>query len=189
MKDFISEPIVLGKGISPNDYDEEGKYYYISMADIKNWYFNQEECKTVGDEFYRSNFNKSFAMNDIIMARSGEGTIGKVAIIQDEEIEGLFADFTMRIRLRNYNPLLAYYYFRSDFFQYYIYTHKKGLGNNTNIFPSQVWEFPIPDFSEKKQKSIVEKIKSELDKQKEIEREIDEKQKEISRIIEAAIKG
>lgn len=128
-------------------------------------------------------------MNDIIMARSGEGTIGKVAIIQDEEIEGLFADFTMRIRLRNYNPLLAYYYFRSDFFQYYIYTHKKGLGNNTNIFPSQVWEFPIPDFSEKKQKSIVEKIKSELDKQKEIEREIDEKQKEISRIIEAAIKG
>lgn len=189
IKDFISEPIVLGKGISPNDYDEEGKYYYISMADIKNWYFNQEECKTVGDEFYRSNFNKSFAMNDIIMARSGEGTIGKVAIIQDEEIEGLFADFTMRIRLRNYNPLLAYYYFRSDFFQYYIYTHKKGLGNNTNIFPSQVWEFPIPDFSEKKQKSIVEKIKSELDKQKEIEREIDEKQKEISRIIEAAIKG
>ncbi len=31
------------------------------------------------------------------------------------------------IKLENYNHLLAYYYFRSDFFQHLITTHKKGL--------------------------------------------------------------
>jgi restriction endonuclease S subunit len=81
------------------------------------------------------------------MARSGEGTIGKVAIIDKEENEAVYADFTMRIRLKGYNSTFAYYYFRTDFFQYLIYTNKKGLGNNTNIFPSQLRELPIPEIS------------------------------------------
>jgi len=37
IKHFLAEPIVLGAGISPSEYDEDGKYYYISMASIKNW--------------------------------------------------------------------------------------------------------------------------------------------------------
>ncbi len=44
------------------------------------------------------------------------GTIGKVALIDDEDLQGIFADFTMRIRLASYRPLFAYYYFRTDYF-------------------------------------------------------------------------
>ncbi|MFA6761174.1 MAG: hypothetical protein WCR69_09045 [Sulfuricurvum sp.] len=183
IKDFISEPIVLGKGISPLLYDDDGEYYYIAMSNIKNYIFEVEDCKKVGVDFYKQNINKSIKINDILLARSGEGTIGKVAIIEDEEVEGIFADFTMRIRLEKYNPTFAYYYFRSDFFQYLVYTHKKGLGNNTNIFPSQIQEFPILDFALEKQKQIVEKIKSKIDSQKLIDEQIEQKQKEISDLI------
>lgn len=123
------------------------------------------------------------------MARSGEGTIGKVALIEDEEINGIFADFTQRIRLTGFDPLCAYYYFRSEFFQYLVYTHKKGLGNNTNIFPSQIKEFPMPDWDETKQAEIVEAIKTQLDEQRVIDRQIEEKQKAINKIIEDAIKS
>jgi restriction endonuclease S subunit len=77
---------------------------------------------------------------------------------------------------------------RSDFFQYLVYTHKKGLGNNTNIFPSQIKEFPIPDWTENKQAEIVGKIKTQLDAQKEIDRQIEEKKQAINKIIEDAIK-
>lgn len=189
IKDFIGEPIVLGKGISPSLYDDDGDYYYIAMSNIKNYTFETEDCKKVGIEFYKQNINKSIKVNDILLARSGEGTIGKVAIIEDDEVEGIFADFTMRIRLENYNSTFAYYYFRSDFFQYLVYTHKKGLGNNTNIFPSQIQEFPILDFALEKQQQIVEKIKFQIDAQKLIDQQIEQKQNEISNLIYHCVQG
>ena len=188
IKDFISEPIVLGKSISPKLYDEDGEYYYIAMSNIKNYKFDRQDCKKVGIKYFTDNKNKSIQLNDILLARSGEGTIGKVAIIDDNEVEGIFADFTMRIRLKNYNQLFAYYYFRSDFFQYLVYTHKKGLGNNTNIFPSQLQEFPILNFTLEKQQKIVDNIKIKIDIQKDIENQIKQKQDSISLIIKECIK-
>jgi type I restriction enzyme, S subunit len=187
IKDFISEPIVLGKSVSPKDYDDEGDYYYIAMSNIKTWAFEPEGCNTVSNAYSKSNMNKSVKKDDIILARSGEGTIGKVALIEDEDISAIHADFTQRIRLTNYNARLVYYYMRSDLFQYLVYTHKKGLGNNTNIFPSQVQEFPIPDWNKTKQTEIVTKIKTQIDAQKEIDKNIASKQAEISAIIEKAI--
>lgn len=187
IKDFLAEPIVLGTSVSPSDYDENGEYYYIAMSNIKTWAFDDEDCKKVSDNYSQNNQNKMVQKNDILLARSGEGTIGKVALIEVDEINAIFADFTQRIRLTGFDPLCAYYYFRSDFFQYLIYTHKKGLGNNTNIFPSQVQEFPMPDWDEQKQAQIVQKIKSQLDKQKEIDKQIEEKQTQIERLIEEAI--
>jgi len=188
IKNFISEPIVLGKGISPKDYDDDnGEYYYISMATIKNWYFETESARLVSVEYSKNNQNKIVQKNDILIARSGEGTIGKVALI-NEDIKGIFADFTMRIRLKNYNNLFAYYYFRTEYFQYLIEINKKGLGNNTNIFPSQIQEFLIPDISLTEQERIVNEIKTELDKQKAIEKEIEKKRNKIDKIIEEVIK-
>lgn len=189
IKNFISQPIVLGKGVSPSDYDEDGDYYYIAMSNIKTWAFDPEDCKKVNNEYSAQNLNKTVQKDDIILARSGEGTIGKVAIIEDEDIQGIFADFTQRIRLQNYNPHLAYYYFRSDLFQYLVYTHKKGLGNNTNIFPSQIQEFPIPDWRIEKQNEITEKIKTQINAQKLIDKQIELKQNAISDLIENAIKN
>ncbi|WP_461248506.1 restriction endonuclease subunit S domain-containing protein, partial [Treponema sp. R6D11] len=124
----------------------------------------------------------------IILARSGEGTIGKVAIIDDASIEGIFADFTMRIRLKNCNPKFAYYYFRTDYFQYLIEINKKGLGNNTNIFPTQLQEFPMLDISIKEQDKIVENIETEIEKQNYIKKQIETERKKIDDIILNSIK-
>lgn len=187
IKDYLAEEITLGKSISPSDYDESGEQYYVSMADIKNWRFEVEEAKTVVPSYFNANPNKQIALNDIIMARSGEGTIGKVALIENEENQAVYADFTMRIRLKNYNPAFAYYYFRTDFFQYLIYTHKKGLGNNTNIFPSQLRELPIPEISLIEQEKVVHTIRTETDKQRQFDKKINEKKDEINKILRDAI--
>lgn len=103
IKNFISESIVLGKSVSPKDYDENGDYFYISMANIKNWQFESEDSKLVSKEYSDQNKNKTVSKNDILIARSGEGTIGKVALIDDKDLQGIFADFTMRIRFHNEN--------------------------------------------------------------------------------------
>jgi restriction endonuclease S subunit len=188
IKDFIATPIVLGTSVSPSNYDEKGDYFYISMANIKNWQFESEDSKLVSREYSDQNKNKTVAKDDILIARSGEGTIGKVALIEDEYLQGIFADFTMRIRLQKYNPLFAYYYFRTEYFQYLVEINKKGLGNNTNIFPSQIEEFPIIDISLKDQQKIVDEIKAQLDKQEEIKQKIEAERRKIDEIIEKAIK-
>jgi len=186
IKHFIAGPIVLGKGVSPSNYDDNGDYFYISMANIKNWKFESEDARLVLKEYSDKNQNKTVCKNDILIARSGEGTIGKVALIDDEDLQGIFADFTMRIRLQNYNPLFAYYYFRTNYFQYLIEINKKGLGNNTNIFPSQIQEFPMIDIPLKSQQKIVDEIKGELDKQEEMKQKIETERNKIDEIIEKA---
>lgn len=183
IKHFISEPIVLGTSVSPSNYDENGDYFYISMANIKNWKFENEDSKLVSIKYSNQNQNKTVAKDDILIARSGEGTIGKVALIDDEDLKGVFADFTMRIRLSNYNPFFAYYYFRTDYFQYLIEVNKKGLGNNTNIFPSQIQDLPMIDTDLQRQQRIVDEIKTELNKQDEIKQKIVIERNKIAEII------
>ncbi|MBX8935419.1 hypothetical protein HCH29_00730 [Enterococcus gilvus] len=190
IKDFLSEPIVLGKSISPKDYDENGSRYYVSMATIKNWKFetDSENAKKVSDKYFDSNKNgRSIKRKDIILARSGKGTIGKVALIDNNKDEGIFADFTMRIRLKNYSEVFAYYFFQTDYFQHLLEINWKGLGNNLNIFPNQVQELPLLDISIEQQLRIVDKIKQKHDEQHEIRKKIYQEREEIERIINECV--
>lgn len=187
IKHFLAEPIILGASISPNDYSDDGDYQYISMATIKNWMFDSESANYVSKEYSDSKVAKTVRKNDIILARSGEGTIGKVALIDDDNVNGVFADFTMRIRLKDYNPEFAYYYFRTSYFQYLIEVFKKGLGNNTNIFPVVIQEFPLIDISLDEQQRIVDEIHAEIAKQEEIKSKIEKLRNQIDSTIEEAI--
>lgn len=187
IKHFLSEPIILGASISPGNYDNNGDYAYISMATIKTWRFDEESANTISNTYAESKSAKTVRKNDIILARSGEGTIGKVALIEDEDLKGIFADFTMRIRLKDYDPEFAYYYFRTTYFQYLIEIYKKGLGNNTNIFPIVVREFPLIDISVSEQNRIVEEIHVEISKQEKLKGDISKLQKQIDQIVEEGI--
>ena len=184
IKHYLAEPIVLGASVSPSDYSDDGEFYYISMATIKNWKFDSESASTVSKEYSDSKQAKTVRKNDIILARSGEGTIGKVALIDDDELQGVFADFTMRIRLKDYNPEFAYYYFRTTYFQYLIEIYKKGLGNNTNIFPIVVRDFPMLDISLAEQQRIVDEIHAEIAKQDEIKKQIESLRGQIDALIQ-----
>ena len=157
------------------------------MATIKNWKFNSESASTVSREYSDSKKSKTVRKNDIILARSGEGTIGKVALIDDDELQGVFADFTMRIRLKDQNTEFAYYYFRTTYFQYLIEIYKKGLGNNTNIYSIVVREFPMLDVSLAEQERIVDKIHAEIAKQDEIKKQIESLRGQIDILIQDVI--
>ena len=157
------------------------------MATIKNWKFNSESASTVSREYSDSKKSKTVQKNDIILARSGEGTIGKVALIDDDELQGVFADFTMRIRLKDQNTEFAYYYFRTTYFQYLIEIYKKGLGNNTNIYSIVVREFPMLDVSLAEQERIVDKIHAEIAKQDEIKKQIESLRGQIDILIQDVI--
>ena len=182
IKHCLAEPIALGASISPADFDDSGSAYYVSVATIKTLEVELDDTQLVSDAYYSAHRNKSLKPNDIIVARSGVA-IGKVAIVT-EEFDGVFADFTMRVRLdeKKCNPVFAYYYFRTAYFQYLIEVYKKGL-QNQNIFPIVIQEFPVPDISLMDQQRIVDEIQSEIQKQNQIKTEIAELRKQIDDII------
>lgn len=186
IKHFLSEPIVLGASISPSDFSESGSAYYISMASIKSLEIELDEGQLVSSSYYDNNTDKSLRQGDIIMARSGVA-IGKVAMVK-ELFDGIFSDFTMRIRIdeSKCNPEFVYYYFRSSFFQYLIEVYKKGL-QNQNIFPIVMREFPMPDISLKEQHRIVDEIHTEITKQNDIMTKIANLRREIDKIIQETI--
>lgn len=159
VSDYLSEPIVLGSGVSPEEYDVSSDKVYFSMATIKSWSFSQDTANTVSEEYFAANKAKAVRVGDILMARSGEGTIGKVALVPDN-VEGICADFTMRIRVDPdlCLPEFARFYFMSKYFQHAVYGEKKGLGNNTNIFPVQLREMPFIDIPVTKQQTVVAEI-------------------------------
>jgi type I restriction enzyme S subunit len=161
--DFLSEDIVLGASVSPNDYEATSEYIYFSMATIRTWSYSEESANQVSDLYFKANSAKSVKENDILMARSGEGTIGKVALIPNG-VEGICSDFTMRIRVDAARclPEFARFYFMSKYFQHVMYGEKKGLGNNTNIFPIQLRDLPFLDVPLKDQITIVEEIRALL---------------------------
>jgi type I restriction enzyme, S subunit len=182
IKHFISEPIVLGASISPSDFDESGEAYYVSMATIKTLEVVLDETQLVSSSYFEAKKAKSLQRNDIVVARSGVA-IGKTAIVRDD-FDGIFADFTMRIRFdeAKYNPQFAYYYLRSKYFQYLIEVYKKGL-QNQNIFPIVMQEFPIPDISLPEQQRIVDEIQAEIENQEQLKAEIASLRNQIDEVI------
>ena len=199
IKKALSNISMTGKGISPKDFEEDTECYYITMADISTWEIDYQNLKTVSAEYEDKNslkkpkgekesYSTKVKKGDILMMRSGEGGIGKVALVT-QDINAIFSDFIIRFRFdeNRYIPIFCYYYMRSRYFQYLVEIHKKGLGNNTNIFPNITNEFPIPNITKNEQKKIISEIQDHIMQQKIIYRKIESIQKEILDIIEKSV--
>lgn len=162
LKDFCSEPIILGASVSPSDFDANGDHYYVSMATIKNYSIELDDAQLLSKEYISDPKvqKKNLQQFDIILNRSGEA-IGKLAF-NENNVNAIFADFTMRIRLKNINSKYVYYFLRSFYFQYLIEIHKKGT-QNWNIFPIQIQDFPIIVPTTDIQSKIVKLIDSRIE--------------------------
>jgi len=153
---------------------------------IKNNRLNEKLMKSIKFSFFDKLKHISLKYNDLVLAASGEGTIGKSAIY-NSDIDAVTSQFIMKIELKN-KELVNYfhYYMQSTFFQFTVEKFKKGMGNMTNIFVSQVKDFPVL-FNKNLVSKIVDNIKKQIDEQKEIDRKIEQKQNEIKDLIQKAM--
>lgn len=157
---FLSEPAVLGHSVTPeSDYSDESDFTYVTMAALRDWRLDVTPCPKVTETYALDHQSRSLRVGDVLMARSGEGTIGKVAIVE-EPLEGRFADFVIRLRTdeSRLRPRFLRYALTSSYYQKLIYGEKKGLGNNTNVFPSQLHRLPWIDVDVGLQDRIIEEL-------------------------------
>lgn len=59
IKNFLAEPILLGASIKPDDFDEFGDAYYVSMASIKNQIVEYDDSQLVSTCYGAKNAEKT----------------------------------------------------------------------------------------------------------------------------------
>ncbi len=191
VKALVAVPIRLGATASKGDFVEDGAAYYVHPGATKRQnVIVREDCYQVNEEFYESARRRfNLRMDDIVLNRAGEGTIGKSGLWASEE-PALFSDFTMRLRLTEHvNPRFVWYFFRSVMFQAQIEREKRGMGNMTNIFPPEVERMLIVDCDRAQQDSIARAIDEELARLDALRAGIEAKRQEIDRLIDDAVRG
>ena len=174
--------IRLGQTIVSQELKEEPTgYYYVTPKSISTSKIIREDCAHISKEFYEKN-KENYQCNkgDIILRRSGE-SIGKVAICEIED-HLIVSDFSMRLRIKDYNKKFVYYYLRSSFFQFLIKSNCKTLDLH-NIYPSIVEKLLIPKISNHEQEKICLSIDKEINFNDEIHKKIDGLIKNVEEIL------
>lgn len=192
LKNFIAVPIRLGATLTQGDLDENGETYCVHPSAIRREEgIDPQNCLRVGLDFYNAG-QRRFGLRDgdIVMARSGEGTIGKAALFEAQAEEAfLFSDFTMRLRLGDsLSSRFAAYYFRSVMFQQQVNREKRGMGNMTNIFPPQVGAMLVPIASREGQDELARTITTALSTLQDDRDAIEAGRAEINALVEAALR-
>lgn len=185
IKDILKEK--AHRGASPQ-YDTDGEVPVIKTAHLKNGYIEISEDEFVNEDFYKKSIRSQVYENDVLIASTGKVSLGKVDIVLSDQnlvVDGHVTILSVKQDL--YNPLFLTYFLRSILGTFQIERDFTGATNQIELYSSEIENFDIPSFSLAKQTEIVEKIKSQLDAQKVIDSQIEEKHQTINKLIEEAI--
>jgi type I restriction enzyme S subunit len=186
VKDILLEK--THRGASPQ-YDAEGDIPVIKTAHLKNDFIEISEDEFVNEDFYKKIIRSQVFENEVLIASTGKVSLGKVDIVASDQNFVVDGHITiLRVNQSLYNPLFLTYFLRSILGAFQIERDFTGATNQIELYTSEIESFDIPNFKLEVQAKIVEKIKTQLNAQKEIDKQIEEKQKEINRIIEESIK-
>ena len=179
----------IQRGVSPK-YNSDGEISVIKTAQLKNNTINLSECEFVTNEFLNIKERAKIIKDDILIASTGKVSLGKIDISTFDD--SFLADghiTIIRVDKELYNPLFLTYFLRSILGTYQIERDYTGSTNQIDLYSNEIGNFKIPDFTLEHQQQMVDKIKTKIDSQEDIDERIKNKQNEISLIIEDAIEG
>jgi len=185
VNDVITEPI--HRGASPK-YNQDGEIPVVKTGHLKNGYIEISQEEFVEQDFYNSSIKSQIKENDILIASTGKVSLGKIDLAEIDQ--NLVADShisIIRIDEKKYNCLFFTYFFRSILGYFQIERDFTGATNQIELYAGEISNFQIPNISLKDQQKIVDEIKTELDKQKEMKQKIEAERNKIDEIIEKAV--
>lgn len=188
IKDVISEPV--HRWASPN-YDENWDVPVIKTWHLKNWYIEISTDEFVSQEFYDKNIRSQVKFWDILIASTWKGSLWKVDIVENDEIDFVCDSHVSIIRVdeEKYNSLFLTYFLRSILGIFQVERDYTWATNQIELYASEIENFKIPDISKDEQQKIVDEIKLELDKQEQIKKDIEKERSKIDELIEGSIKN
>ncbi len=150
----------IKRGVGPK-YSDKGANKILNQKCVRWHVVDLQFAKTIQNEWFESvKSNYKLRINDVLINSTGDGTIGRSAIIE-EELEGcIFDSHILRISANNnVDNKLVCYFINSDYGQFQVEKSKGatstkqtelGVNNLSNFI------YPLPPLSE--QQAIVSKL-------------------------------
>lgn len=188
VKDIISEPV--HRGASPK-YNRDGDIPVIKTGHLKNGFIEISQGEFVDNTFYKKYERSQANYGDILIASTGKISLGKIDLLLEDE-QNLVVDghvSIVRIDSKKYSNQFFTYFFRCVLGFFQIERDYTGATNQIELYSDDITNFKIPNISLSEQQRIVDEIKTELDKQDNIKKQIEKERNKIDVIIENSIKG
>lgn len=187
--DFIdSEKTSLGRQMSPDFIEEDSDVFYINTNSIQLAGFIDSVMTPISLDFYNKNQKLKVDKGDILLIASGEGSIGRSCIF-DSDADCITSQFIMKLHPKEgTDTIYLNYFMHSLYFQFCVEKYKKGKGNMTNIFASQLLDFPLYYPQMETRKNIVREISDAISKRNKRLTEIDSLRNEINSLFGEVLK-
>lgn len=183
-----SSKTTLGRQMSPDYILEDSDVFYVNTNSIKLSGFDDSVLTPISHDFFDKNQKLRVEKNDILLIASGEGSIGRSCIF-DSETDCVTSQFVMKLHPKSDTDIVYLNFFMHSFyFQFCVEKYKKGKGNMTNIFVSQLLDFPLYYPSKEIREQISLEISSSISNQDKIKQNIAKVRSKIDVIIDSLIK-
>lgn len=179
IKDIVTIPVKRGQ--QPT-YSQEG-VIVIKTVDLRNGKINYN--LKVSEDFFNRYPNAHIIKNDILVASTGTGSIGKVDVYDRDEPAMVDGHISI-IRLKEgFNPYFIAYFLRSTLGRIQFDRLWTGSSGQIEIQPNDLEDFVVPDNSSEGipteiQKEITDKINEYNIELKKMEKECNENYKEMN---------
>jgi type I restriction enzyme M protein len=178
------------RGKSPK-YSETGSKRILNQKCVRWFHIEVDHAKTVVDEWFdsvaKSNQTKE---GDVLVNSTGEGTIGRSALVRNDSSGYLFDSHVLRIRqILPVNPYFVSLFINAASGQTQVEelkgaksTKQTELGvNNLSAI-----KFPLPPLAE--QQAIVEKVESLLAKVGALEQEVEQNRQHAEQLLQSVLR-
>lgn len=178
LENFIEKPRYGTSKKCSYENDNSTPVYRIPNIDIQRNTINKEDLKFA--KFNETEL-ETLALNggDILIIRSNGSVslVGRAAIIQKQDLSGLFAGYLMRLRIRDFsklNPKYLIHFLNSHEARTYIEQTAKSTSGVNNINSNEICALKVPIFTLDEQNTIVREIESRLSVCEKVEQTVNE---------------
>ncbi|WML26280.1 restriction endonuclease subunit S [Neobacillus sp. OS1-33] len=142
INEIISEPIKRG---NQPKYSDDGENKVIKTVDVIDEGIDLEQCLSVDNEFFEDSSEYHVRKGDILLASTGIGSMGKVALYESDT-PAMCDGHVSIIRVKeDYDPSFIAHFLRSHFGQVQIEGLFTGSSGQIELQPVDIRKIVIPD--------------------------------------------
>ena len=152
----------------------------IKLKNVSNYFLQLKNTDFIPQSNYQEFFQPK--TGDILITATGEGTIGRVGIFEND-VKCIVTAELMIVRAENINLYFLFAYLRSSHGRYQLERYARGSTGQTHLYSKDVALIPVPQALEKTQKQIENLVKQAHQKKKSADEKYEEAEEDLYELL------